>query len=130
LNLTGANNPFQDSYGHGTFVAGLIAGNGASSQGQYSGEAPGANLVSIKVAGATGTTDLVNLILGLQWAVDHRGAYGIKILNLSLGFAAATSTVINPLDQRPRRCGAAGIAACRLGGQRRAVQRHHSLSRG
>src|SRR5258708_3351776 len=64
VDLTGGNNPYQDSYGHGTFVAGLIAGNGASSQGQYSGEAPGANLVSIKVAGANGTTDLVNLILG------------------------------------------------------------------
>ena len=58
MDLTGGNNPFQDSYGHGTFVAGLIAGNGASSGGQYSGEAPGANLVSIKVAGANGTTDL------------------------------------------------------------------------
>ena len=53
VDLTGGNNPFQDSYGHGTFVAGLIAGNGASSNGQYSGEAPGAKLVSIKVAGRT-----------------------------------------------------------------------------
>ena len=51
VDLTGGNNPFQDGYGHGTFVAGLIAGNGASSNGQYSGEAPGARLVSIKVAG-------------------------------------------------------------------------------
>src|SRR5260370_21402452 len=40
VDLTNGNNPFQDSYGHGTFVAGLIAGNGASSNGQYSGEAP------------------------------------------------------------------------------------------
>jgi serine protease AprX len=110
VDLTGGNNPFQDSYGHGTFVAGLIAGNGASSQGQYSGEAPGANLVSIKVAGANGTTDLVNLILGLQWAVDHRGTYGIKILNLSLGFQSAVSTVINPLDQAAQAVWAAGIA--------------------
>jgi serine protease AprX len=110
VDLTGANDPFQDSYGHGTFVAGLIAGNGASSQGQYSGEAPGANLVSVKVAGANGTTDLAGLILGLQWAVDHRGAYGIKILNLSLGFQSATSTVINPLDQAAQAVWDAGIA--------------------
>ena len=54
VDLTGGNNPFQDSYGHGTFVAGLIAGNGASSNGQYSGEAPDARLVSVKVAGSTG----------------------------------------------------------------------------
>jgi serine protease AprX len=99
VDLTGANNPYQDGYGHGTFVAGLIAGDGASSNGQYSGEAPGANLVSIKVAGANGITNLSTLILGLQWAVDHRGAYGIKVLNLSLGFQPTESTVLNPLDQ-------------------------------
>ena len=51
VDLSGEKDPFQDSYGHGTFVAGLIAGNGASSGVQYSLEAPGANLVSIKVAG-------------------------------------------------------------------------------
>ena len=99
VDLTGGNSPFQDSYGHGTFVAGLIAGNGASSNGQYSGEAPGAKLVSIKVAGADGVTHLSTLISGLQWAVDHQGEYSIKVLNLSLGFQPNVSTVINPLDQ-------------------------------
>jgi serine protease AprX len=110
VDLTGGGNPFQDSYGHGTFVAGLIAGNGASSGGEYSGEAPGANLVSIKVAGASGTTDLANLILGLQWAVDHKIGYGIKVLNMSLGFQTAMSTVINPLDQAVQAVWGAGIA--------------------
>ena len=99
VDLTGGNNPYQDSYGHGTFVAGLIAGNGASSSGQYSGEAPGANLVSIKVAGANGTTHLGTLIPGLQWAVDNQSAYGINVLNISLGFQPTQSTVTNPLDQ-------------------------------
>jgi len=99
VDLTGGNNPYQDSYGHGTFVAGLIAGNGSSSNGQYSGEAPGANLVSIKVAGADGTTHLGTLISGLQWAADHRARYGIKILNISLGLKPSQSTVINPLDR-------------------------------
>jgi serine protease AprX len=99
VDLTSDGNPFQDSYGHGTFVAGLIAGNGASSNGQYSGEAPGAKLVSIKVAGADGTTDLGTLILGLQWAVDHQKIYGIKVLNISLGYQSGQSTITNPLDQ-------------------------------
>ena len=98
VDLTGSNNPFQDGYGHGTFIAGLIAGDGASSNGQYSGEAPGAKLVSIKVAGATGQTDLATLILGLQWAIVHQSMYGIKVLNISLGFQPTESTVINPLD--------------------------------
>jgi serine protease AprX len=99
VDLSGEGNPFQDSYGHGTFVAGLIAGDGASSGGEYSGEAPGANLVSIKVAGASGITRLSTLIEGLGWAVAHEGQYGIKVLNISLGFQANMSTVINPLDQ-------------------------------
>ncbi len=110
VDLTNGNNPFQDGYGHGTFVAGLIAGNGASSNGQYSGEAPGANLVSIKVAGADGTTHLGTLISGLQWAADHRSSYDIKILNISLGFQPTTSTVSNPLDQAVEATWNSGIA--------------------
>ncbi|HLQ55077.1 MAG TPA: S8 family serine peptidase [Streptosporangiaceae bacterium] len=110
VDLTNGSNPYQDSYGHGTFVAGLIAGNGASSNGQYSGEAPGAKLVSVKVAGADGTTHLGTLISGLQWAVDHQSSYGIKILNISLGFQPSQSTVNNPLDQAVEAVWNSGIA--------------------
>ena len=113
VDLTGANNPFQDSFGHGTFVAGLIAGNGASSGGsggQYEGEAPGADLVSVKVAGATGQTDLATVILGVQWAVDNQHAYNIRVLNMSLGFQPFESTVVNPLDQAVQAAWNSGIA--------------------
>ena len=116
VDLTGSNNPFQDSYGHGTFVAGLIAGSGASSNGQYSGEAPGAKLVSIKVAGASGSTDLATLISGLQWAVDNRGSYGIKVLNISLGVRAGESTLLNPLDQAVEAVWNSGIAVVAAAG--------------
>jgi serine protease AprX len=109
VDLTGGNDPYQDSYGHGTFVAGLIAGDGASSNGQYSGEAPGANLVSIKVAKASGQTDLSTLIQGLQWAVVNQAAYNIKVLNLSFGYHSDQSTVINPLDQAAEAAWASGI---------------------
>jgi serine protease AprX len=109
VDLTGGNNPYQDSYGHGTFVAGLIAGNGVSSNGQYSGEAPGARLVSIKVAGADGTTHLGTLISGLERVVDHQGSYGIKVLNISLGFQPRMTTVLNPLDQAVEAAWNAGI---------------------
>jgi serine protease AprX len=99
VDLTGAGKPYLDSYGHGTFVAGLIAGNGASLGAQGKGEAPGARLVSVKVAGASGTTDLANLILGLQWADDNRVKYGIDVLNVSLGYRPTFSSVLDPLDQ-------------------------------
>lgn len=110
VDLTGGCNPFQDSYGHGTFVAGLIAGNGASSNGQYSGEAPGADLVSIKVAGASGVTNLGTVILGVQWAIDHESTYNLRVLNMSLGFQPFTSTLINPLDMAVEAAWNSGIA--------------------
>jgi serine protease AprX len=116
VDLTGGNDPFQDDYGHGTFVAGLIAGNGASSGGsggsggQYEGEAPGADLVSVKVAGATGQTDLATVIQGVQWAVDNQLTYHIRVLNMSLGFQPSESTVVNPLDQAVQVAWNSGIA--------------------
>jgi serine protease AprX len=110
VDLTSSNNPYQDGYGHGTFVAGLIAGNGASSNGQYSGEAPGAKLVSVKVAGADGTTHLGTLISGLQWTVDNKDTYGIKVVNISLGYQPSQSTVDNPLDNAVEAVWNAGVA--------------------
>ncbi len=109
VDLSGEGNPFQDSYGHGTFVAGLIAGNGASSKGAYLGEAPGANLVSVKVAGASGVTDLATVISGINWVVAHRAQYGIGVLNISLGAIPTSSTVLNPLDQAVETAWQAGI---------------------
>jgi serine protease AprX len=110
VDLTTGNNPFNDADGHGTFVAGLIAGNGASSNGQYSGEAPGAKLVSVKVAGADGTSHLGTLISGLQWAVDHKSSFGIGVINISFGYQPTKSTVTNPLDQAVEAVWNAGIA--------------------
>jgi serine protease AprX len=116
VDLTNTNNPFQDDYGHGTFVAGLIAGNGVSSGGQYSGEAPGANLVSIKVAGADGATHLGTLISGMQWAVDNQSTDGINVLNISLGLQPSKSTVSNPLDQAVQAVWNAGITVVAAAG--------------
>jgi serine protease AprX len=109
VDLSGEGNAFQDSYGHGTFVAGLIAGDGNSSKGAYKGEAPGANLVSVKVAGATGITDLATVISGINWVVSHQAQYKIGVLNISLGAIPTTSTVLNPLDQAVETAWQAGI---------------------
>jgi serine protease AprX len=109
VDLSGEGNALRDSYGHGTFVAGLIAGNGTSSNGMYMGEAPGANLVSVKVAGATGVTDLATVISGINWVVANRAQYGIQVLNLSLGAMPTSSTVTNPLDQAVETAWQAGI---------------------
>ncbi len=109
VDLSGEGNPFADNYGHGTFVAGLIAGHGDSSKGQYIGEAPEANLVAIKVAGASGQTDLATVIQGINWAIANEAKYKISVLNLSLGAIPTSSTVTNPLDQAVESAWEAGI---------------------
>jgi serine protease AprX len=109
VDFSGAGNPLLDSYGHGTFIAGLIAGDGGSSGGTYPGEATGANLVSIKVAGATGVTDVAKVIQGVAWAITNRSAYGIKVLNMSLGEVPTGPTQLNPLDQAVEAAWQAGI---------------------
>jgi len=109
IDLSGEGSPFKDSFGHGTFVSGLIAGNGASSGGLYKGEAPGARLVSVKVAGASGVTDMATVIAGIDWVVANRARLGISVLNLSLGTIPTTSTVLNPLDQAVEAAWRAGV---------------------
>ena len=109
VDLSGEGNPFHDSYGHGTFDAGLIAGDGASSAGAYSGEAPGANLVSVKVAGASGQTDLATVILGVGWAIANHQALHIGVLNMSIGYQPLESTAVDPLDVAVENAWSSGI---------------------
>ncbi|MEY2403783.1 MAG: serine protease AprX, partial [Acidimicrobiaceae bacterium] len=99
VDFSGEGDPYKDSFGHGTFVSGLIAGNGASSQGAYVGEAPGASLASVKVAGASGSTDLFTVLRGLQWTVANRKSLNIGVLNISMGTPPFPSSSINPLDR-------------------------------
>ena len=109
IDLSGGGGPFVDSFGHGTFVAGLIAGDGASSGGRYVGEASGAGLVSVKVAGASGVTDLATVIEGIQWTISERIALRIRVLNLSLGVQLNVPTAANPLDRAIEAAWDAGI---------------------
>ncbi len=98
-----------DQYGHGTFLAGLIAGNGASSGGRYVGVAPGAKILSIKVGGPDGSADVSNVLAGIQWAVTFRSQYKIKVLNLSLGTDSTSPWTTDPLNYAVERAWAAGI---------------------
>jgi serine protease AprX len=98
-----------DSYGHGTFIAGIIAGSGGASNGKHAGVAPGANLVSIKVAGRDGSSDVSNVIAGIQWAVSFKDRYGIKVLNLSLGTDSSQSYRTDPLNYAVEKAWASGI---------------------
>jgi serine protease AprX len=94
----------QDQVGHGTHVAGLIAGNSMNSpslkklQGKYMGIAPRANLISVKVSDDDGDTTVLDVINGLQFVVDHKADLGIRVVNLSLSSTVAESYKTDPLD--------------------------------
>jgi subtilisin family serine protease len=70
-----------DLLGHGTMVAGIIAGSGAASNGRYKGIAPGAKLISVKVIDGKGDGKVSDIIAGIEWAVYN----GADVLSLSLG---------------------------------------------
>ena len=108
-NLSGESN-CNDSYGHGTFIAGLIAGSGAASGGAYKGVAPAANLVSVKVAGRDGSSDVSTVIAGIQWTVSFKDRYGIRVLNLSLGTDGTQTYRTDPLNYAVEKAWDAGIA--------------------
>ncbi|MBV9804566.1 MAG: S8 family peptidase [Solirubrobacterales bacterium] len=113
-----------DSYGHGTDVAGIIAGNGNNRpdtdplHGQYVGVAPNANLVSIKVANESGATTVLDVIYGLQFAVEHQAQYNIRVVNLSLDSATPQSYKTDPLDAAAEATWLHGIVVVAAAGNR------------
>ncbi len=106
-----------DRNGHGTYVAAVAAGDA----GEYVGIAPGANLVSLKVAGREGAALASDVIEALQWAVDHRDEYNIRVVNISLTSSLADSYRQDPLDAAVEQAWFQGIvvvaAAGNFGGQ-------------
>jgi serine protease AprX len=98
-----------DRYGHGTHMAGIIAGDGTSSSGTWTGVAPAATLISVKVAGFDGATDVSVVIAGMQWIVSHRDQFNIRVLNLSFGTDSRQSYSVDPLDYAVERVWKSGV---------------------
>jgi serine protease AprX len=98
-----------DTYGHGTFMAGIIAGNGSASNGKYVGMAPRAKIISLKISGASGASDVSTIIAAVQWVVQNKAQYNIRALNLSLGTDSTQSYTIDPLDFSVEKAWQAGI---------------------
>jgi serine protease AprX len=107
-----------DGFGHGTHLAGVIAGDGTESGGKWRGVAPGARLVSVKVADADGATDVSVVIAAIQWVVSHRELYGIRVLNLSFGTDSIQPYAVDPLDAAVERAWFAGITVVVSAGNR------------
>nr|WP_239163605.1 S8 family serine peptidase [Actinoplanes rishiriensis] len=87
-----------DTYGHGTHMAGIIAG--ADPATGFEGMAPDAKLISLKVAAADGAADVSQVIAAIDWVVTHRNDPGlnIRVLNLSFGTDSTQSALLDPLS--------------------------------
>src|SRR5207302_1052147 len=87
-----------DQYGHGTHVAGIIGGNGSNSSGNYIGIAPKVNLVNVKVSDDTGAAAASDVVNGMQWVLNNKATYNIRVANLSLNSSVSSSYNTDPLD--------------------------------
>lgn len=75
----------RDDSGHGTHVAGILAGNGRASAGAYAGMAPQASLLVGKVLDSEGNGDVENVINGIRWIMSVKDQCGVRIVNISVG---------------------------------------------
>ncbi len=124
--LRTANLAHLDTNGHGTFIAGLIAGKDSTLQQPYShapadeyrGVAPDARIVSLKVGSADGGVDVTQVIAAINWVVDHRHDNGmnIRVLNLSYGTNSSQPSVVDPLSFAAERAWKAGIVVVAAAG--------------
>jgi serine protease AprX len=117
---------YLDTNGHGTFMAGLIAGHDASLTAPYAaapasayrGMAPDARIVSLKVATADGGTDVSQVIAAINWVVQHKNDNGmnIRVLNLSYGTDSTQSSIIDPLSHAVEQAWRKGIVVVAAAG--------------
>lgn len=98
-----------DDYGHGTHVAGLIAGTGESSEVAYQGAAHRAHLVGYKVLDAAGTGYTSDVVAAIDHVVANRDALAIDVVNLALGHPIYEPAADDPLVQAVERATAAGL---------------------
>lgn len=78
------NQPYDDN-GHGSHIAGIIAGSGRMSKGRYRGVAPCASLIVLKVLDHTGNGNTKDVIEAMKWIIENRARYHICVANISVG---------------------------------------------
>ncbi|MBM3460720.1 MAG: S8 family peptidase [Armatimonadetes bacterium] len=98
----GRKDPY-DSFGHGTHVAGDAAGTGVKSAGKIKGAAPDADLIGVRI------TTVAEAIKGIQWVIENKDKYNIKVVNMSLGDFATKSHKDDPWTQVTQKAIEAGL---------------------
>ena len=105
-----------DGYGHGTHVAGIIAGSGFDSDGARRGIAPGAHLIVLKALDERGDGFISSAIAAIDYAIEQRAAYNIRVINLSVAAGVYESYKTDPLTLATRRAVDAGIVVVTAAG--------------
>ncbi len=124
--------PHNDVFGHGTHMAGIMVGrddsNGSTANGhvpyswndptKFTGVAPGARVISLKVADAEGAVDITQVIAAVDWVVQHRNDPGldIRVLNLSYGVYGTDSAHVDALTYAVDQAWKAGIVVVAAAG--------------
>ena len=103
-----------DNYGHGTHVAGIIAGNGKKSYDDhytttFEGVAPKANLIVAKVLDTNGAGTISGVLAAMEWVLSVKSQYNIRVVNMSLGLPAADPWRKDPLCQSVENAVARGL---------------------
>lgn len=116
---------YVDRYGHGTHIAGIIAGRDATIKAgdvpdpkSFAGIAPDAQILNIKVGAADGGTDVTQVIAAIDWTVQHRRDNGmnVRVLNLAYGTHSAQSAGVDPLARAVENAWKAGIVVVTAAG--------------
>ncbi len=110
-----------DASGHGTHMTSVIAHSGATTYqgtptGTFKGVAPDANLVSVKAFDIAGQGDFLDIVRAVQWVVDNREAYNIRVLNLSFAARPRWNYWMDPINQAVMRAWASGITVVAAAG--------------
>lgn len=113
--VNGYTQPYDD-WGHGTHVAGIVAGNGFDSLGTRNAIAPGANIISLKALDGEGAGTISTIIAAIDYAVVNKNAFNIRVINLSLGAGVYESFLTDPLTLATKRAVDAGIVVVAAAG--------------
>ncbi len=102
-----------DSYGHGTVMAGVIAGDGTDSAtrigGAHLGMAPAARIVAVKVAGRNGAADVSTMLQAMHWVAAYKDQYNIRVVNLAWGVPSTQNPAVDPINYAVQRLWKSGI---------------------
>jgi serine protease AprX len=107
-----------DDNGHGTHVAGIVAGNGYDSRGVREAIAPGAHIVALKALDSSGSGSISNLIAAIDYAIEVKDTYNIRVINMSLGAGVFESYHTDPLTLAAKRAVQAGIVVVASAGNK------------